>query len=208
MEKHPLNVYFKQGLMSSIVEGVETRDKDTYGSIWEEEFDKAVDRYVPEKVKYDVNFFMMNKGSPLHNMMAHATQFSDFSAKIILIEHLKKQGMSEKQAIAEAQDTFINFDIPTGAKMDYANRMGLFMFTKFFIRFQKAMIRALGKTPASTLLQHTLVEQFTNEAGILDPFVLNRLGNNPLDLAPLSLPSTVDDILTMKIVDAMIPDVF
>ena len=45
MEKHPLNVYFKQGLMSSIVEGVETRDKDTYGSIWEEEFDKAVDRY-------------------------------------------------------------------------------------------------------------------------------------------------------------------
>lgn len=208
MEKHPLNVYFKQGLMSSIVEGVETRDNATYGSIWEEELDKAIDTYVPKKVKDAVDFFMMNKGSPLHNMMTHATQFSDFSAKIILIEHLKKQGMSEKQAIAEAQDTFINFDIPTGAKMDYANRMGLFMFTKFFVRFQKAMIRALGKTPASTLLQHTLVEQFTNEAGILDPFVLNRLGNNPFDLAPLSLPSTVDDILTMKIVDAMIPDIF
>lgn len=208
MEKHPLNVYFKQGLMSSIVEGIETRDNDTYGSIWEEKLDKVIDTYVPNKVKEGIDFVMMNKGSPLHNMMTHATQFSDFSAKIILIEHLKKQGMSEKQAIAEAQDTFINFDIPTGAKMDYANRMGLFMFTKFFVRFQKAMIRALGKTPASTLLQHTLVEQFTNEAGILDPFVLNRLGNNPFDLAPLSLPSTVDDILTMKIVDAMIPDIF
>ena len=208
MEKHPLSVYFKQGLMSSIVEDVKVEDKDTYGSSWEETLDETIDKYVPEKVKDGADFFMMNRGSPLHNMMTHATQFSDFSAKVILIEHLKKQGMTEKQAIAEAQDIFINFDIPTGAKMDYANRMGLMMFTKFYIRFQKTMARSLGRTPASTVLQHTLVEQFTNEAGILDPFVLNRLGNNPFDLAPLSLPSTSDDILTMKIVDAMIPDIF
>ena len=208
MGKHPLSVYFKQGLMASIVEDVKIEDRDTYGSLWEEMLDETTDKYVPEKVKDGVDFFMMNRGSPLHNTMTHATQFSDFSAKIILIEHLKKQGMSEKQAIAEAQDIFINFDIPTGAKMDYANRMGLMMFTKFYIRFQKAMVRSIGRTPASTLLQHTLVEQFTNEAGMLDPFVLNRLGNNPFDLAPLSLPSASDDILTMKIVDAMIPDIF
>ncbi|ANB91483.1 hypothetical protein MOVS_05240 [Moraxella ovis] len=208
MERHPLSVYFKQGLMSSIVEDVKIDDRDTYGSIWEEKFDEYKDKLIPKKVQEGIDFVMMNRGSPLHNMMTHATQFSDFSAKVILIEHLKKQGMSEKQAIAEAQDVFINFDIPTGPVMDYANRMGLMRFTKFFVRFQKAMVRALGKTPASTLLQHTLVEQFTDQAGILDPFALNRLGNNPFDLAPLSLPSVADDILTLKMVDAMIPDVF
>ena len=208
MEKHPLSVYFKQGLMSSIVEDVKIEDKDTYGSSWEEMLDESIDKYVPEKVKDAVDFFMMNRGSPLHNMMSHATQFSDFSAKVILIEHLKKQGMTDKQAIAEAQDVFINFDIPTGAKMDYANRMGLIMFTKFYIRFQKVMLRALGRTPASTVLQHILVEHFTDQGGILDPFVFNRLGGNPIDLAPLSIFSASDDILTMRIVDTMIPDIF
>ena len=208
MEKHPLSNYFKQGLMSSIVEDVKIEDNDTYGSSWEEGFDKAVGKYVPKKVKDAADFFMINRGSPLHNMMTHATQFSDFSAKIILVEHLKKQGVSEKQAIAEAQDTFINFDMPTSAIMDYANRMGLMTFTKFLIRFQKAMVRAIGKTPASTVLQHVLVEHFTDQAGVLDPFVFNRLGNNPIDLLPLDIFSASDDILTMKIVDAMLPDIF
>ena len=206
--KHPLSVYFKQGLMSSIVEDVKIEDKDTYGSSWEEMLDESIDKYVPEKVKDAVDFFMMNRGSPLHNMMSHATQFSDFSAKVILIEHLKKQGMTDKQAIAEAQDVFVNFDIPTGAMMDYANRMGLIMFTKFFIRFQKAMVRALGRTPASTVLQHILVEHFTDQEGVLDPFVFNRLSNNPIDLAPLSIFGASNDILTVNIVDTMIPDIF
>lgn len=208
MERHPLSVYFKQGLMSSIVEDVKIDDKDTYGSIWEEKFDEYKDKLVPKKVQDVIDFVMMNQGSPLHKMMTHATQFSDFSAKVILIEHLKKQGMSEAMAIAEAQDTFINFDIPTGPKMDYANRLGILRYTKFFIRIQKVLTRVLGKTPASMVLQHLMVENFTNEAGILDPFVLNRIGNNPFDLAPLSLPSVADDILTLKMVDAMMPDIF
>lgn len=206
--KHPMHVYFKEGIMSSIVDEVQVGETDSYGSIWEEKFDEYKNKLIPKEMQQGIDFFMMNKGSPLHNAMSSATQFSDFSAKVILVEHLKKSGMSEKMAIAEAQETFINYDIPASPMMDYASRMGFFMFINFLKRFQKPLVKSLGRTPASTILQHMITENFTNEAGILDPFILNRIGNNPFDMGMLSAVDAFDDIGTIRLVDAMVPDVF
>lgn len=206
--KHPMHVYFKEGIMSSIVDEVQVDGTDSYGSIWEEKFDEYKNKLIPKEMQQGIDFFMMDKGSPLHNAMSSATQFSDFSAKVILIEHLKKSGMSEKMAIAEAQETFINYDIPASPMMDYASRMGFFMFINFLKRFQKPLVKSLGRIPASTILQHMITENFTNEAGILDPFILNRIGNNPFDMGMLSAVDAFDDIGTIRLVDAMVPDVF
>lgn len=206
--KHPMHVYFKEGIMSSIVDEVQVDGTDSYGSIWEEKFDEYKNKLISKEMQQGIDFFMMNKGSPLHNAMSSATQFSDFSAKVILVEHLKKSGMSEKMAIAEAQETFINYDIPASPMMDYASRMGFFMFINFLKRFQKPLVKSLGRTPASTILQHMITENFTNEAGILDPFILNRIGNNPFDMGMLSAVDAFDDIGTIRLVDAMVPDVF
>lgn len=206
--KHPMHVYFKEGIMSSIVDEVQVDGTDSYGSIWEEKFDEYKNKLISKEMQQGIDFFMMNKGSPLHNAMSSATQFSDFSAKVILVEHLKKSGMSEKMAIAEAQETFINYDIPASPMVDYASRMGFFMFINFLKRYQKPLVKSLSRTPASTILQHMITENFTNEAGILDPFILNRIGNNPFDMGMFDIVSVPDDILTMKLMDAMIPDVF
>ena len=40
--------------------------------------------------------------------------------------------MGFQEAITEASQTFINYDVPTSPGMQYMNDMGLFMFTKFF----------------------------------------------------------------------------
>ncbi|OOS02281.1 hypothetical protein B0189_10475 [Moraxella cuniculi] len=70
----------------------------------------------------------------------------------------------------------LNFDVPQHMALQYLDRMGLFMFMKFFIRFQGVLTRAIGKKPASILLLQLMSMQL-GMIGILDPFILFRLGN-------------------------------
>ena len=83
--------------------------------------------------------------------------------------------------------------------MDYMNRIGLFMFTKFFVRFQKVMTKMLYEKPAQTIAQHVGVEAFTDMAGVLDPFMVFRVGNNPFEASAFSIIGASDDILTFQV---------
>lgn len=206
LSKHPMHEYMVNGIMSSIVEDVEARSKNDYAtSKFEEKLNANWDN-LPKGVKTVAETYLMSPDTKLHAAMSDATQFSDFSAKVVLIEYYKSKGVSFDEAVKYAQESFINYDIPTGPKTDYANRMGALMFTKFLLRFQPILNRMMKEKPASTVLQHMAVEGM-GYTGVLDPYIFLRLGNNPLQSGAFTLLDSYNETLVGQMVDMVLPDV-
>lgn len=204
LEQNPMHPFMEAGLMSTIVEDVSTLQEDTS---FKSDFEKKVEQvegYIPEQIRTAFEWAIMSPGTPLHEFMKHSTQFSDLAAKYSLANHQMKQGTSMKDAITVAQDNFINYDVPTGKGIDYMNRMGLFMFTKFFIRFQQVLMNMLNKKAGSTIAQHVGIEYFTDLSGVLDPLALSRLGNVPLEAGVFNYANAFGNISTVDAITGLV----
>ena len=199
LEQNPMHMFMKAGLMSTIVEDVGMDTEDTgFRSDLEKKVDEVAE-YIPEQVRTAFNWAIMSPGTPLHEFMKHATQFSDLAAKYSLATQRMREGASMKESITEAQDNFINYDVPTGRGMDYMNRMGFFMFTKFFIRFQQVLLNRLHYKAGSTIGQHILVEQL-GFSGVLDPLAVTRIGNVPFQSGILGYDEAFKNISTVSLI--------
>lgn len=205
LEQNPMHAFMQAGLQSTIVEDLNNADKVKFKSSLEKMIEKQTDK-IPNSFKNAFNVATIGQGTALHNLLSEATQFSDFSAKYVLAKHEMnkaiKQGKIKEDAfnlgVWEAQKSFINYDIPTSMGLDYANRMGLMVFTKFFLRFQHALVKTFKEKPAQTLATHYLFESM-GQQGILEPFVLNRLGN-PIDMLGLQGVDAFGGIATVNMV--------
>ncbi|MDO4427516.1 MAG: hypothetical protein Q4B88_05235 [Moraxella sp.] len=205
LEQNPMHQFMQAGLQSTIVEDLNNADAVKFKSSLEKMIEKQTDK-IPNRFKNAFNIATIGQGTALHNLLSEATQFSDFSAKYVLAKHEMnkaiKQGKTKEEAfnlgVWEAQKSFINYDIPTSVGLDYANRMGLMVFTKFFLRFQHALVKVFKEKPAQTLVTHYLFESM-GQQGILEPFVLNRLGN-PIDMLGLQGIDAFGGIATVNMV--------
>lgn len=199
LEQNPMHMFMEAGLMSTIVEDVGMNTEDTG---FKSDLDKKVDEvveYIPEQIRTAFNWAIMSPGTPLHEFMKHATQFSDLAAKYSLATQKMREGATMKESITEAQDNFINYDVPTGRGIDYMNRMGFFMFTKFFIRFQQVLLNRLHFKAGSTIGQHILVEQL-GFSGVLDPLAVTRIGNVPFQSGILGYDEAFKNISTVSLI--------
>lgn len=196
--RNPILDFIESGMMPSIVEDVTISKADyTYQTAFNERFDKQLSR-VPKSARTAGKWLMLSPDTPAYKFLAGATQYSDFTSKYVLYKHLTaKKGVSHEQALQDASDAFINYDVPTSRGLQYMNDMGLFMFTKFFLRFQKVMAKLMKTQPANVLAQHYATEWLTNTPGVLDPLALNQIGW-PLHSSILQAPSSVTDIVTFK----------
>ena len=196
LNRNPMKEYMEAGLMSTIVEDLTKPNETSYKT----ELQKKVDSYVdliPKPISNTFNELTIGQGSMLHNFLSEATQFSDLSAKYTLAKYLHENGTDKDKAIYEAQLSFINYDIPTNQFLDYMNRMGLMMFTKFFLRFQRVMVKLAYNAPVSSLMGHYAVEYMGGQ-GVYDPFWLNRLGN-PLELSVFNLPNAMGEVISANV---------
>lgn len=196
LNRNPMKEYMEAGLMSTIVEDLTKPNETSYKT----ELQKKVDSYVdliPKPISNAINELTIGDGSMLHNFLSEATQFSDLSAKYTLAKYLHENGTDKDKAIYEAQLSFINYDIPTNQFLDYMNRMGLMMFTKFFLRFQRVMVKLAYNAPVSSLMGHYAVEYMGGQ-GVYDPFWLNRLGN-PLELSVFNLPNAMGEVISANV---------
>lgn len=196
LNRNPMKEYMEAGLMSTIVEDLSKPNETSYKT----ELQKKVDSYVdliPKPISNTFNELTIGQGSVLHNFLSEATQFSDLSAKYTLAKYLHENGTDKDKAIYEAQLSFINYDIPTNQFLDYMNRMGLMMFTKFFLRFQRVMVKLAYNAPVSSLMGHYAVEYMGGQ-GVYDPFWLNRLGN-PLELSVFNLPNAMGEVISANV---------
>lgn len=200
LKANVMNPYINAGLLSSIVDDVNIQHGEyTYTSAFKQTVD-AKTQWIPKPVKTAAAIATIAPSTKLYQFLATTTQLSDFVAKYTMSKHLQAGGMSSSESMIEASKTFINYDLPTSQGLQYANDMGLFMFTKFFLRIQAVLMKLLGKRAGSTIAQHLLVENLTGAEGVLSPMAFGHIGNNPLESSVAGLPSAFFGIGTIDAV--------
>ena len=177
LENNPMHEFMQAGLMSTIVEDLTGQD-NKYKTPIQESTDKYLNK-IAKPIRSTISTLTIDKGTLLHNFLSDAVHFSDLTAKYVLAKHNMDKGMDISNAIYESQINFINYDVPTNQFLDYMNRMGFMIFTKFFLRFQQVMLKLFNKMPVTTLAQHYAIEQLGGQ-GIYEPFIFSRFGN-PFD---------------------------
>lgn len=178
MQNSGMHEYMEEGLMSTIVEDI---DMGSETKLFKSDFEKKLDNLaekIPQPVRTTMKWATFHPDTEIHKFLSESTQFSDFAAKFVLAKHIErkslKMGKSKKAAFEDgiqmAQEVFINYDIPTNRTLQAANDLGLFMFTKFTVRFQRALARQLHQNGGHAMLQHFMVEEYLPVAGLLNPF--------------------------------------
>ena len=199
LEKNPMHKYMEYGLMSTIVEDINT-DLENDGK-YKTPFEEYIEKYtkkIPTPLKTVFNEVVFNKGSTVHNFLTEATSFSDLSAKYVLANHLQQKGMDLDKAIYQSNLSFINYDVPTNKTLDYLNRIGLANFTKYYLRIQYMLGKLILKAPITALLQHNLVESLGSES-VMNSLWINRFGN-PLDSSIFMGLDVSDDLLATRLI--------
>jgi len=135
------------------------------------------------------------------------TQVSDFVARYALYQHLtnrKVDPMSKEDAIFEASDSFVNYDIPMYKGVQYLDDMGVLMFMKYFLRIQRVLFKAFKNNPGRVI--GTIALQNFMDLGpiVLDSGWIHKVGNNPLNWGAFQLPGTLDDLATVSAAMAIV----
>ena len=78
---------------------------------------------------------------------------SDFIAKFALYKYLtevKKEG--HDSAWITMQETFVNYNVPLNRYLQWGNSVGIFLFLKYFMAIQRAVVKLFIKKPATSLM--------------------------------------------------------
>lgn len=200
LNRNPVKPLIDAGLMPTIVEDIDTND-DIYS--YQSKFNKSVagftDKLNPSVVGLG-KFMLMTEDSTPYKVMSYATQISDFLARYTLYEHSinKKNPLTHEQAVQLASDAFINYDVPTHRKLQYANDSGLVMFTKYYMRIQKMLVRIYREHPGRVIGMVGLEQLIGDQPTVLDSGMLNRFGN-PLNMGALDYFGSLDSLTTVKL---------
>lgn len=147
---------FEAGVYQSITEDVYTLDEDSQFKTNLEKIvspvSEKVGELIPLRGRKVLSTAALRHGTPVYTALRDLTQLSDFMARYALHQHNMKQGMSKEESVEDIVETFINYDTPTTPMLQYLNDMGIVMFTKFWIRNQRVLVRAARERPASVAL--------------------------------------------------------
>ena len=200
---NPVDKLLKDGLMPTIVEDV-SQSEDIYShksdlTQWVEGKMKKVN----PKVRTVLRAAYMTKDSTLYRGLSTATQYSDFIARYTLYQHeisKKKNPLTHEQAVQSVSDAFINYDIPSHRKVQWANDVGLVMFTKYYIRIQKVILKIMKENPVSGLAMMLLNNYWDALPMLFDSgFLSDSYGGGLFHTGAFELPGTLDGILTARV---------
>ena len=126
---------------------------------------------------------LVMQGSSLYNNLRVAAQMSDFVAKYAYVQSRvkdTKNPMSEKLAVQQANDLFIDYLLPSGVIMTTLNNLGFLYFTKYLIRVQKTILTTISANPVRSLMILMGADWLNVAPSIFGSFMdnpLNRLDN-------------------------------
>jgi hypothetical protein len=147
------------GFYNQILEDIEG---DETGNIVKDAVGKQVAK-MPEVVQNGLNWVWLSDTNPVIKFMETATQYSDFVARYALFNLLtKEKGMSKEKATNTVRGLFINYANANSPFLEWGNKMGFAMFTKYFTNVQRAILEMSKGNPITFLLyilgQNTLVD--------------------------------------------------
>jgi len=177
----PAKELIDAGVFQTIVEDLdEENDQYTYKSNivkFMDTFTEPLNSKSLDVVKKVGNEFFLGKTTGNYQALRNATQYSDFVARYALHKfNTEEQGMSTEESIDYITETFVNYDLATAPLIQYMNDMGILMFTKFFIRTQKMILRNLIKAPGRLGALFAVEELFN-----IDISTISDTSMNPLD---------------------------
>ena len=130
----PLGAALRQALPTAANEAIET--------LWQN---------TPDVVRKSTGVVMLTPTTEFGKNVQAATAQSDFIARYAMIKHLRKQGVSESEAMAQAREIFVDYTPNTSREMQYINDSGLYMYTKFLFRIQRVVMRAFRENPEGVI---------------------------------------------------------
>ena len=170
---NPIIELVNAGVYQTIVEDVDL-EEDEYGYLNQlEDLTQPYLDKIPKTVKDIGNSLFITHDTKLYKTLRNGTQMSDFVARYVLHKwNVENKGMDSKDSLDHIVESYINYDVPTNAGLQYANDLGLVMFTKYFLRIQKVMARQFRQNPFNVLSLLTLQGMFdTDTPDIYDTFM-------------------------------------
>jgi hypothetical protein len=201
MARNPVKVLIDAGLMPTIVEDVEADDSQySYSS----RLTRVANQYtgwVPQSAKDAAKQVFMTHDTSTYKFLSQTTQLSDFVARYTMYEYLTTRNLdplSSADAIKTAEDSFVNYDIPSHRIMQFMNDMGIVWFTKYYMRIQKTIMRLVKERPARVLALAAANHYVTGLQSLLDSSWVNHIGGNPFSTGAANFPSSLDELPWVK----------
>jgi hypothetical protein len=199
IDRNPVKPLMDEGLMTSIVEDVaEEDDPFSYKTEFARKMEKYTSRINP-KVMNAAKLLYMDKESWMYQNLSRVTQLSDFVARYTLYQHAttrQENPLSHTAAIQEASDAFVNYDIPMYKGLQYSDDMGITMFTKYFLRIQKVLLKTMRENPGRVLTMALLNKYLALGPIVLESSFVHHLGNNPFHLGALDYVGSLGELAT------------
>lgn len=199
--RNPVSKLIEEGLMPTIVEDVASdEDSYSYKSGLTAKVNKHLDKH--KNVQKVAKFLYMSRDGWMYQTLSSVTQHSDFIARYALYQHMTNKArnpMTHDAAIQAASDAFINYDIPSHRKLQWANDMGFVMFTKYLIRIQKVILYLARNHPLSSLTTLLLNQYMDVLPMIYDSGIFgDSYGGGLLHAGALEYPGVVGNIATLR----------
>lgn len=207
LARNPVRELIDAGLMPTIVEDV-VADDDIYSykSDLVRKTDGLLKRLNPTVVEVGRQVYMAHD-TKMYQALSRATQLSDFVARYALYQHLvsrQENPLSKADAVQEASDAFVNYDIPLHRGLQFTDDMGLTMFTKYFLYIQRALQKTMRDNPARVMTMAALANFVGLGPIVLNSMAITRIGNNPLESGAFKLVESLDDLATVNSAMALI----
>ena len=154
-----LSIYplIQGGQFASISNGqVTAEDLALAEGKWSQFVEKMINKIPDNGLRTLVKYGMVSKDTALYKVLAASVQYGDFVGKAILYDHLtEKQGKSEKEAVAEVSEAFINYNVLAGRNRDWLERNGLLWFYNYKLRAMKEAAYMIRNHPLKAIIMMT-----------------------------------------------------
>lgn len=202
LARNPLKPLIDAGLMPTIVEDVESDDSQySYKSRLQGKVEKYTSK-VPAWMREVGKQVYMTHDTAQYKFLSQATQLSDLVARYTMYTHTMtraKDPLSQADALRQAEDSFVNYDLPSHRSIQFLNDMGIVRFTKYYMRIQKTIMRLVREKPARGLALLAANHYWAGLDSISDSHWFNKIGNNPLQPGAFGYLGTLDELPAIKL---------
>lgn len=201
LARNPLKPLIDAGLMPTIVEDVEADDSQySYKSRLQNKVEKYTSK-VPAWMREVGKQVYMTHDTSMYKFLSQSTQMSDLVARYTMYQHTMnraKDPLSRADALKQAEESFVNYDLPSHRSIQFMNDTGLVMFTKYYMRIQKVIMRLIKEKPARGIALLAANHYWSGLDSITDSYWMNRIGNNPLQPGAFGYLGTLDELPAIK----------
>lgn len=207
---NPTTRLIESGLMPTIVDDVETgASQSPFPGRIEKQVTAQIKK-LPEVVQNVGKSVFMGEDTQGYKTANNAVKMTDFVSRYVLYHHYiqgKDEGKAytHDEAMASVIQEFVNFNIPTGRGLEYANQIGLVWFSKYQLRILRVIYDMIKNKPADTLTTFML-GSVVDASNILMsvPGITKdtmQMFGNPVS----ALIDSSDEMITTALIDKVLP---